>query len=328
MKKTVALLSGGDSSEYDISVKSAHQVARLIDKDKYQVYIITIRGGDWYWENEQGQKVPVDKNDFSLMHNGRKVMFDCVFIAIHGTPGEDGKLQAYFDLMGIPYTSSGRLTSALTFNKYFCKIFLRNYGILTAKALLFTDPDSVYHDLILRELGLPCFVKPNEGGSSCGVSKVKDEKELNQAIAAAFAEDRQVIVEKFVKGIEVTCGLIKTSTREYIFPVTEIVSKTEFFDYQAKYTTGMSDEITPARIPAAKAKECQDLSSRIYSLLQCHGVVRIDFILSRNKLYFLEVNSIPGMSAESIVPKQAIAYGIRLQDLYSLVIEDAINRDR
>jgi D-alanine-D-alanine ligase len=323
MKKIIALLSGGNSSEFEISIKSGTQVASYIDHSKYEVYPIVLRGKDWYWNNKKGERVPIDKNDFSLRHDGKHIRFDCVFIAIHGTPGEDGKLQAYFDLLNIPYTSCGRLTSALTFNKYFCKNYLAGFGIPIARSLLITDPSRVDHQHVIKELGLPCFVKPNEGGSSFGVSKVKHESELGRAIEIAFREDRQIVIESYIKGTEITCGLIKTRKGEMIFPVTEIVSKKEFFDYEAKYMDGLSEEITPARIPEEKRKECQELSSRIYSILQCKGVVRIDFILSGNRLYFLEVNSIPGMTAESIVPKQAAAYGLSLSELYSLIIEEA-----
>lgn len=324
MKKNIALLSGGDSSEHDISVKSARQLAGQIDRDKYRVYTISIHGIEWIWEDEKGKRFSIDKNDFSLHLPKEKVRFDCAFIAIHGTPGEDGKLQAYFDLTGIPYTSSGRLTSALTFNKYFCKNYLANFGILSAKTLFFSHPDKVDPEIVVRELGLPCFVKPNEGGSSFGVSKVKKPEELEQAVEAAFREDREILIESYVEGREITCGLIKTKEREHIFPLAEIVSKNEFFDFHAKYTPEACEEIVPARIPEDKTRECQEISSRIYSILQCKGLVRIDYILSGDRFYFLEVNTIPGMTAESIVPKQIKAMGLSPTDVYSWMIDDAL----
>jgi D-alanine-D-alanine ligase len=328
MKKNVAIVAGGDSSEFSISVSSAKQVANQLRRDKYNIYTILLKGKDWILKNNRFDNIPVNKDNFSCTLQGKLILFDIVFIAIHGTPGEDGKLQSYFDLIGIPYTSSGAFTSALTFNKYACKAYLKEFGISSARAILIRRGEPVNEKKLISQLGLPCFVKPNNSGSSVGVSKISGGEELKAAIKRALAEGDEVIIEEYIKGIEVSCGLVKTCNRELIFPLTEIVSKKDFFDYEAKYTKGMADEITPARIPDQTALHCQELSSKIYSVLNCRGIVRIDYILTGNKAYFLEINTVPGMSTESIIPKQAKTYGIELADLYELIIEDALFRKK
>ncbi|UCG26786.1 MAG: D-alanine--D-alanine ligase [Bacteroidales bacterium] len=324
MKINVAIVAGGNSSEYQISVNSAGQVLKHLDKKRYNTHIILVRGNNWTLQHDHMGDIQVNKNDFSCIINGRKLTFDVVFIAIHGTPGEDGKLQSYFDLTGIPYTGSGAFTSCLTFNKYACKVFLMNFGIATAKAKLFRKRD--YHRQKKEELGLrfPCFVKPNNSGSSFGVSRIDRAGDLPGAVNKAFEEDDEVIVEEFIDGTEITCGIFKTGNESTIFPLTEIVSRKEFFDFEAKYTAGMADEITPARIPEPLAEKCKNISSLVYDALNCRGIVRIDYILSGKKLYFLEINTVPGMSAESIIPKQVIASGMSLTDLYGTIIEDAL----
>jgi D-alanine-D-alanine ligase len=290
--------------------------------DKYITYTIVIRGTDWYWEDKKGRACSIDKNDFSLKVDDIRIRFDAVFIAIHGTPGENGFLQGYFEMLGIPYTSCGAFCSALTFNKQACKMFLKEYGIVMADGLLLRTGKSFTSGKVIERIGLPCFVKPNDSGSSFGVNKVKTPEGLIPAIAEAFKESDEVLIESFMKGIEVACGVVKTKDRSIILPVTEIVSNNEFFDYEAKYTPGKSEEITPARLTSSVTDEVQKLSSEIYDYLGCKGIVRIDFIIVNNKPWFLEVNSVPGMTAESLIPQQARVYGIPLEELYSMVIED------
>jgi D-alanine-D-alanine ligase len=319
--KTIAIAAGGDSSEYEISVKSAQEVGKKLSA-RYIVYIIMIRGNNWYWEDQKGRYHSIDKNDFSLVTDDLRIRFDGVFIAIHGTPGENGLLQGYFDMMGLPYTSCDAFSSALTFNKHACKLFLKEYNIPMADAILIRKGEKPDTAGIVERTGLPCFVKPNDSGSSCGVTKVKQAEELLPAIATAFMESDQVMVETFMKGREVACGIVKTKNKVLVFPVTEIISKNEFFDYEAKYTPGKSDEVTPADMPESITREIQRLSLQIYDLLGCKGIVRVDFIVVDESPLFLEINTVPGMTQESLVPKQAIAAGIELGDLYSIVVED------
>lgn len=319
--RTIAIAAGGDSSEYGISVKSAEEVSKILSTG-YITYIIVIRGSNWYWEDPRGRYHTIDKNDFTLRTDEGRIKFDAVFIAIHGTPGENGLLQGYFDMLGIPYTSCGSFCSALTFNKQACKSYLREYGIPMAESLIIKKGDDADTKKIIERTGLPCFVKPNASGSSYGVSKVKSEEELSPAIETAFAEGAEVMIESFMAGREVACGVVKTTVKELVLPVTEIISKNEFFDFEAKYTPGRSDEITPAEIPAQLSDEIKTLSSRVYDYLLCKGIVRVDFIIIGDTPHFLEINTVPGMTAESIVPKQAEAAGIPLEELYSLVIED------
>src|SRR4030043_472145 len=321
--KTIAIAAGGDSSEFEVSVRSANEVSKALSPE-YTVYIIMIRGINWYWEDIKGRYHSIDKNDFSLVVDDSKIRFDAVFIAIHGSPGENGVLQGYFDMLQIPYSSCGAFCSALTFNKQACKMFLREYSIPMADGILGRKGDKVDPAKIISLLGLPCFVKPNDSGSSFGVTKVKDKGNLVPAIETAFRESGEVMIEAFMKGREVACGVVKTRNKTLVLPVTEIISKNEFFDYEAKYTPGKSDEITPADLPESMTGIIQELSSRIYDLLGCRGIVRVDFIIIDSKPFFLEINTVPGMSAESIVPKQAEAAGIALEDLYSMVLEDIL----
>jgi len=309
MKKILALITGGNSSEVEISIKSAHQIASQLDPKKYETFVITISGSDWYYQDKQLGKIPIDKNDFSLTISNRHILFDQVLVMIHGRPAEDGRIQGYFEMLGIPYTCCGVLASAITFNKHFSKNYLAHFGITSAPALLFrkgADPDIAR---IKTEIGFPCFVKPNNEGSSFGITKVMHEEELDKAFDKAFAKDKELLVEKYIEGTEVTCGMMKLNGKYWLFPLAEIVSKKEFFDYEAKYTPGMADEIIPARISAELTKECHSLSSRIYDILNCQGIVRIDYILRDGTFYFLEVNTIPGMSENSIVPRQIKAMG-------------------
>ncbi len=319
--RTIAIVAGGDSSEYEISVKSAKEVLALISS-KYDARLIMIRGNAWYWEDPKGRRFSVDKNDFSLNTDDRKIRFDAVFIAIHGTPGENGLLQGYFDMMQIPYTSCSAFCSALTFNKQACKLYLKDYGIPMAENVLFRRETMPDPDTIISRTGLPCFVKPNDSGSSFGVSKVKSRDELPAAIEAAFRESREVMVEAFMNGREIACGVAKIKGKTLVLPLTEIISMNEFFDYEAKYTSGKSKELTPADLPGELTNRIQELSSEVYDILGCKGIVRVDFIVVNSNPFFLEINTVPGMTMESIIPKQAKAAGIDLGELYSMVIED------
>jgi D-alanine-D-alanine ligase len=321
--KTIAIVAGGDSSEYEISVKSAVEVGKLLSH-RYLTYIIMIRGTNWYWEDQKGRYHSIDKNDFTLRTEERRIRFDAVFIAIHGTPGENGLLQGYFDMMQIPYSSCSAFCSALTFNKQACKLYLKEYGIPMAKNILLRKENTPDPYSIIMQTGLPCFVKPNDSGSSFGVTKVKTKEELPSAIETAFKESNEVMIEAFMGGREVACGVVKVKRKAVVLPVTEIISKNEFFDYEAKYIPGKSDEVTPADIPDKITNEIQDLSSSIYDYLGCKGIVRVDFIIVKDKPYFLEINTVPGMTEESLIPKQAKAAGIELSDLYSMVIEDLL----
>lgn len=328
MKKNIAIVAGGDSSEYVVSLNSAKQVSQWLNKEKYNVYNVLIKSTDWIVQNDKVCDLIVNKDDFSFSLNNQKTLFDCALIIIHGTPGEDGKLQGYFDTLKIPYTTSNTLASAITFNKIFSKNYLKPFNIPIAPYFIIKKGDPIDANKILEVTGLPCFVKPNCGGSSFGITKVKEKEMLHEAIAEAFKEDKEVIIEEFLDGTELTCGLIKTKNKSYIFPPTEIVSKNEFFDYEAKYTIGMADEITPARISDELTKEVQNLSSQIYDIFQLNGIVRIDYIYAKNQLYFMEANTVPGMSAASIVPQQIEVAGYKAQDIFEIAIEDAIERNK
>ena len=327
MKQKIAIVAGGNSSEYQISINSARELSSSLDKTKYNSYTVVVKGSEWTVLSSD-KKYLIDKNDFSFEINGSRIQFDCVLMAIHGTPGEDGKLQSYFDLLKIPYTCSNVFTSALTFNKYACKNFLKEFGVKTAKSLLLRKEEAFNLEDILHKLQLPCFVKPNNSGSSFGISKVNDKEELQTAIFNAFAEDEEVIIEEYVKGTEVSCGLFKIKSEMITFPLTEIVSENDFFDYEAKYTKGKAEEITPARIPDDLRQKCMDLSEHIYLKLACSGLVRIDYIITKNTPYFLEINTVPGMSKESIVPRQIKVFGSNMGDILDLVIQDALNRNQ
>jgi len=322
MQRNIAIVGGGDSSEYVISVKSAEQILDLINREKYRPFPVTVRGTEWYAKMPDGSEHMVDIRDFSISPNGEKIRFEYAFIIIHGTPGENGKLQAYLDMQKIPYSTSPVLSSALTFNKFVCKVYLRNFGITTAEAVLINKNGEYTKEEIIDKVGLPCFVKPNNGGSSFGTSKVNKAEEIETAIIEAFKEDNEVIIESFVKGTELSCGLVKTRNEEIVFPITEIFTANEFFDYEAKYTEGKAEEITPARVSEDLQRRCRQLASEIYDYLYCKGIVRIDFIVRGNQIYFLELNSIPGMSKESIVPKQIRAMGLKVEDIIDKVIED------
>lgn len=329
MKKNIALLAGGYSGEYVISIQTAATIRKNLDPVRYQVYTIIITRDSWYYETETGTKIQIDKNDFSLKINGIKILFDCVFIAIHGTPGEDGRMQGYLDMMSLPYTSCDAIISALTFNKSFCNKVVKAFNIVNIANsihLIKGEPYSVGN--ILEQLKLPVFVKPNEGGSSLGVSKVKTVTDILPAIEKAFREDSQVLIEEYIEGRELTIGVYRVGQYLHTLPPTEIISKNEFFDYEAKYTAGVANEVTPAKISNDILEQLQSKATYIYRHLNCRGVVRIDFILQKNsgKLFFLEVNTMPGQSESSIVPQQVLAAGSRLDDFYNALVEDCLTR--
>lgn len=320
--KNIAVMAGGYSSERVISVKSAAQVSQWLDPQKFRTFIIDVNREKWFLSNQP--EVKVDMNDFSITLKGEKIRFDYGYIIIHGTPGEDGLLQGYLDTLGIPHSTCDTLTGALTFNKYFCKVYLEKFGILTAKSVWLRKGERVNSSEIIQQLGLPVFVKPNNGGSSFGTSKVKEEAELMPAIEAAFKEDSQVIIEEFIKGREITCGVFKSKKETILFPPTEIITTREFFDYEAKYLPGVTREVTPAEIPEHLTRKCHELCSKIYDVLNCKGIVRIDFIIRDEDLYFLEINTVPGMSEFSIIPQQAEKYGIQVRELLTKVVEDGV----
>ena len=328
MKPVIAFVTGGYSSEAVISYKSAITIEKNIDRDKFQVYKIDITPDGWFYENGSG-KIEVDRNNFTLPIDGKKVSFDAVLIGIHGTPGEDGKLQGYFDLMGLPYTSCDAATSALTFNKSYTVAVAAFGGINTARSLHLFKDIPVKADAILKQLNLPVFVKPNNGGSSIGMSKVAKAGDLPAALDKAFKEDDQVLVEEFIAGREFTVGVFRTNKDIIVLPITEVITKKEFFDYEAKYQ-GMSEEITPAKIDASVEKKVRDTARKVFELFNCRGVVRIDFIYNEAKgePYILEINTVPGQSEASIVPQQVQIMGWSLKDFYSSLIEEALERKR
>lgn len=324
MKQNIAIVAGGDSSEYVVSVRSSANVHSAIDRKKFKPWLISIRFGEWLvLENEQ-VIASVDKSDFSFVLNAKKIRLEYAYIMIHGTPGEDGNLQGYFEMLGIPYSSCGVQSSALTFNKNFCNKYLQSYGITVARSLRLVPDEKWNPSEVVRELGLPLFVKPSAGGSSFGVTKVKKEEDLTVAVAKAFDESPEVLIEQFIDGKEFTCGVVKIGAKKIVLPVTEVIPKNEFFDYEAKYTPGMAEEITPARISASLTSKVQSLSSEIYDLCSCKGIVRIDYILKEQTFYFLEINTVPGMTATSFIPQQIKAAGLNLTDLLTEIIENNV----
>ena len=319
----IALLAGGNSSEREIALQSARQIYQALDKTKYDIKVIDIYGRKWEYEAPDGKRYALDKNDFSLTVGDERTEFDYALIIIHGTPGEDGKLQGYLDIMGIPYSSCSMTSSVITFDKVSTKRAVSSRGITVAKDVLLYKGDSVDEDEIVSKLGLPVFVKPNASGSSFGVTKVTKKTDIAEAVAKAFSESDEVLIEEFVGGREMGCGVMIAGGREYLFPITEIVPKNDFFDYEAKYTAGMSEEITPANITPELKAELNRITLEAYKVCRCRGVVRIDFIVKPDgQPYLIEVNSIPGMSLGSIVPKQAREMGISLGELFDIVIAD------
>ncbi len=323
----IALLAGGDSSEREIALQSAAQIDAALDHDKYDITLIDLHGRNWSYTAPDGRTWQLDKNDFSLTVDGARREFDYALIVIHGTPGEDGRLQGYLDMMGIPYSSCSMTSSVITFDKITTKRTLAGRGINLARERFLRRGEAWDAMSIVGELGLPLFVKPNASGSSFGVTKVRKAEELEAAIATAFTESDEILIEECITGREMGCGVMIAAGKEYVFPITEIVSKKDFFDYEAKYTAGFSDEITPADI----APEIKTLLNRMtleaYRTCRCRGVVRVDFIVTpEGKPYFIELNSIPGMSPGSIVPKQVRSMGMTMGQLYDLIIADTYRK--
>ncbi|WP_179022581.1 D-alanine--D-alanine ligase [Winogradskyella forsetii] len=323
MKKNIAIIMGGYSSEYKISLKSGNVVFDALDKNKYNAYRIHIFKDKWVFVNNLDEEFDVDKNDFSVLVNETKIEFDCVFNAIHGSPGEDGFMQGYFELLGMPQTSCAMYQAALTFNKRDLLATLKPYGIKTAESYPLNLGDSVDEDAIIAKVGLPCFVKANKAGSSFGISKVYKKEALQAAIDTSFKEDNEIIIEQFLDGVEVSVGVISYKGETLVLPITEIVSENDFFDYQAKYE-GKSQEITPARISEDYATKVTSEAKRIYEILKMKGFSRSEFIFKNDQPYLLEVNTVPGLTKESILPQQAAKAGISLKDLFGNAIEEAL----
>ncbi len=326
MKKRIALVTGGLSGEAQISYKSAVTVGNNVDRDKYDLYRIDINPQGWFYESVNGEKSKVNRDDFSVVDHGKKINFDAVLLCIHGTPGEDGKLQGYFDMLNLPYTSCDAATSALTFNKRYTVAVAAFGGINVAKSMHLFKHTPVSPEEILKQISLPAFVKPNNGGSSIGMSKVNIAAELAPALEKAFKEDNQVLVEEFISGREFTIGVFKNKGETIVLPITEIFTGNEFFDFEAKYQ-GKSKEVTPAEVDADMKQKLESAARRAYELLNCRGVVRIDFIyhIEKGQPYMLEVNTVPGQSEASVIPQQVKAMGWTLKDFYSAVIEQAFS---
>lgn len=321
--KNIAVVMGGYSAEKVISMKSGQVALQHLQNKQYKPYAVVIDEHAWRVVHK-GSDYPIEKSDFSATIEGEKITFSAVFMAIHGTPGEDGELQAYLDQLNIPYTTSGSKASALSFNKGLCNNFLRAQGVLCAPSYLLTQGEAVNPKTILQHVGLPCFVKPNKNGSSFGISKVSQAAELSAALQKAFAHDEEVLIESFMEGVEVTCGAINFGGTLRTLPPTEIVSENDFFDFEAKYH-GKSQEITPARLSEGVAQKVAEQTKRIYTLLQLDGIARIDFIIQNNEPYLIEANTVPGLSAESIIPQQAACAGIGLETLFNDAVKHALN---
>ena len=324
LKRNIAIVYGGDSSEHDVSLRSAQGLYSFFDKERYNVYTVDIKGLDWHVELADGSTSKIDRNDFSFVEDGKKVLFDYAYITIHGTPGENGLLQGYFELIGMPYSTSGVLVEALTFDKFVLNQYLRSYGVSVADSLLIRKgyEELVSDDEIEERIGMPCFVKPAADGSSFGVSKVKNKDQLAPAIRKAMMESPEVMVESFLEGTEISIGVYKTKEKSVVLPATEVVTANEFFDYDAKYN-GQSQEITPARLPEDVTERVRQITSHIYDILHCNGLIRIDYIISKEgKISMLEVNTTPGMTAASFIPQQVRAAGLSMTDVLTEIIEN------
>ena len=327
LKRNVAIVCGGDSSEHDVSLRSAQGLYSFFDKERYNVYIVDIKGQDWHVELSGGITAKIDRNDFSFVENGQAHLFDYAYITIHGTPGENGLLQGYFDLIGLPYSTSGVLVEAMTFDKFVLNQYLRGFGVSVADSLLIRKgyEELVSDDEIEQRIGMPCFVKPANDGSSFGVTKVKIADQLAPAIRKAMMESPEVMVESFLEGTEITQGCYKTREKTVLLPITEVVTSNEFFDYDAKYN-GQVQEITPARIPQEVAERVGKITSHIYDILHCNGIIRIDYIVSpQGKISMLEVNTTPGMTATSFIPQQVRAAGLNMADVLTDIVENQFN---
>ena len=331
-KRKIAIVCGGDSSEHDVSLRSAQGLYSFFDKDRYDIYIVDIKGLDWNVDLGDGTTSRIDLNDFSFKKDGHKIFFDYAYITIHGTPGENGILQGYFELIGIPYSTSGVLVEALTFDKFVLNQYLRSYGVSVADSLLIRKgyEEIVSDDEVEKRIGMPCFVKPAADGSSFGVSKVKDKDQLAPAIRKAMLESSDVMVESYLEGTEISIGCYKTREKSVVLPATEVVTSNEFFDYDAKYN-GQVKEITPARLSEDTARRVAELTSSIYEILHCNGIIRIDYIIGKgkgkngetvDKINLLEVNTTPGMTATSFIPQQVRAAGLNMADVLTDIVEN------
>ncbi len=322
MKTRIAIITGGNSSEAVISEKSAASVFNTLDHEKYECYLIRITGQNWVLRNEPYSGINIDKNDFSFVFLNKKITFSVVLNIIHGTPGEDGLLPAYFKMLSIPYCGNSVLTAALTFNKNACKNYLKAFGVTMAKSLTIYSGQNYELQDIAAQIGFPCFIKPNEGGSSVGMSRVNKFSDLQPAIDKAFAESPEIIIEQYIAGTELTCGVVRTKNRNFALPVTEVISKNEFFDFEAKYNADKSIEITPARISNELTALCQQTALQIANNLDCKGISRVDFIFSDNKFYFLEINTIPGLTETSFIPQQVRAAELTMNEIWEWIIND------
>lgn len=326
MKKNVVVIAGGNSAEYGVSIKSGNHVFSEVDGERYNKYLMILRGRDWRIEID-GASYPVDKNDFSFVRDTEKIGIDFAYITIHGNPGENGMLQGYLDMMNVPYSTCSTLCEAITFDKYTCTNYLQAFGINTTNPVMLQKGRVYDKDAVLKAVGLPCFVKPNAEGSSFGVSKVKSADAFDEAITGAFEKCNEILVEKFIDGIEFTCGLYKAGAKKLVFPVAEVVPKNEFFDFEAKYDAKMSDEIIPGRFSEEITEKIQSMASEVYDILRCEGIVRIDGFVKGDEVIMLEVNTTPGMTANSFVPKMVSVMGSSLRDILTEIIEDKLARE-
>lgn len=335
MKKTIAIVAGGDSSEHDVSLRSAEGIYSFLDKERYEVYIIEIKGMAWEAHLKDGSRSNVDRNDFSFMEGDKRIRPDFAYITIHGTPGENGILQGYFDLIHLPYSTSDVLVEAMTFNKFTLNQYLKGFGVSVSESLIVRKgfEHLVTDDEIIEKIGLPCFVKPNAGGSSFGVTKVKSADQIHEAILKAMHESDEVMVEAFMEGTEISQGCYKTQEKEVVLPATEVVSDNEFFDYNAKYN-GQVWEITPARLKEETAERVSLITSMIYDILGCNGIIRVDYIIThttdengkeKERINMLEVNTTPGMTATSFIPQQVRAAGMDMKDVLTDIIENKLS---
>jgi len=323
--KNIAIIAGGNSSEYEVSMKSGKNIYDEVDENRYNKYLVVLKERDWHVEIGE-EKFPVDKNDFSFTRDGEKILFDFAYITIHGVPGENGLLQGYLDMMGVPYGCCNVLASALTFDKHTCNTYLKSYGVNVADSVMLIRGMAYDVNEIINEVGLPCFVKPNAEGSSFGVTKVKEAAQLEDALKKAFALCREVLIETFIDGTELTCGVVKAGDMDITMPIAEVVPKNEFFDFEAKYDPTKSDEIIPARISPELTNRIKILSSMIYDILRCEGIIRVDYIVREDEIFMLEVNTTPGMTSNSFVPKMVRAMGGTLREVLTKIIDNKLNR--
>ena len=325
-KRTIAIVCGGDSSEHDVSLRSGQGLYSFFDKERYNIYIVDVKGIDWHVAFEDGTTAEIDKNDFSFVKDGKRMFFDYAYITIHGQPGENGVMQGYFDLIHMPYSTSGVLVEAMTFDKYVLNNYLRGFGIQVADSILLRRDEAYDEEAIAERIGMPCFVKPAADGSSFGVSKVKESDQLAPALRLAFMESDEAMVESYMQGVEISQGVYKTKDKCVVLPATEVVTSNEFFDYDAKYN-GQVQEITPARLSPETAEEVAKTTSRIYDILHANGIIRIDYIITKDQdgkdvINMLEINTTPGMTVTSFIPQQVRAAGLDIKNVLSDIVEN------